>query len=541
MPPPRALIRYPQGVPLSTKAYRRVVWVVVDGLGFEHCRRSLDGAGAEALSALAAIAREGILGPIAPSSPVCQTPPALLSLFCGTSPAENGVWGYRQPDYAGNVRRSVSGFSVTPRGAPPVWHDVDAAGGGVTLLNVAFRRDRVWAGGLARVDLAFDGFRLAARPVQERLGRAVSLIHVCGLELSARPRGRGVEIRKGSRTLGILSEGEGRSIRLTRGTSAFFQLLPGRILYACPYTPAGIRCSHPGFAEEISARGLDRFADMNVFRTARRLSEKREPSPDAEMLTAEASFAAMADLLCLSVERLPSRLFVGYFPLIDYLNHASMDLLEDEPQGRASRVMMRCMGLVDSLVNRLMKAADPDTLLVLSSDHGAAPYRRMFYLNEALAEAGLVRRGKGGYLLSESPVYYHHADCGQVIFNGRAARGRGLSRAGASAAVHRVLQNAASAHGVKIGTLEPSPGDPYLLFLHPEGDAYFTGRAPGRPGLLLSRSRRGGEHLSPHIPTPWINAVLGMWSPRPGFRGSLSAPQANSGMKRLILDCLGIG
>lgn len=525
---------------MSTKPYRRIVWVVVDGLGFEHCRRSLDGAGTEALPALAQMAREGTLGPIAPSFPVCQTPPALLSLFCGTSPAENGVWGYRQPDYSGDIRKSVSGFSVAPRGAPPVWHDVDAAGGGVTLLNVAFRRDGVWAGRLRHADLAYDGFRLSAHPVQAPVGRSGSRLALCGLELSVRPRGRGMEIRKGSRTLGVLFEGEMKTIRVTRGTSAFFQLLPGRILYACPYTQAVVRCSHPGFAGEIAARGLDRFADMNVFRTARRLSEKNALSLDAEMLTAEASFAPMSELLCLAVERLPSRLFVGYFPLIDYLNHASMDLLEDEPQGRASRVLMRCMGLVDSLVQRLMKAADPDTLLVLSSDHGAAPYRQMLFLNEALAEAGLVRRGLGGYLLARSPVYYHPADCGQVIFNEQAARSRGMDKAGAAAAVRRVLQNAASAHGVKIASLEPSPGDPFLLFLHPEGDANFTGRPPGRPGHVLSRSRRGGEHLSPHVSTPWINAVLGLWSPRPGFKGSLSAPQANGGMKRLLLDCLGI-
>ena len=60
----------------------------LDGMGHEHARRALETGRFPSLSRLA---HEGYLGPSRPSSPVCQTPPALLALFTGAEPRQAGL------------------------------------------------------------------------------------------------------------------------------------------------------------------------------------------------------------------------------------------------------------------------------------------------------------------------------------------------------------------------------------------------------------------------------------------------------------------
>jgi hypothetical protein len=525
---------------LSTKPFRRVIWIVFDGLGYEHVSRCLD---VNELPAFSRIASNGHLGPSKPSAPVCQTPPALLSLFCGTQPSENGVWGYRQPDFAGDPVRTVSGFSVIPRGDPPIWQAVDAAGGGSTVLNAAFRNDSVWMGKLTRLDLAYDGYRLWLPPKVVRLVSSLSRVSFRGLDLTLES-GRGKTIvRKGSRALARLAAGEGALLDLTRGTSAFIQSIDDGLTVFHPLSIAAIRSSRPGVDRSLALLGLDRFLDTGFFNVLRREAgrEGARISLDAEMLSVELGFRRESDLLLWAVENLSSRIFVGYFSLVDYLNHAYMDRLEDEwPSGRAAELLGRCMALVDSLMGRLMALAGEDTLLAVSSDHGSVAYRKMLYVNEIFAGAGLVRRAGGGYQLSRSLAYYHPSDCGQVLVNAKIAKSRGIDTRGITAILRRTLREAERIHGARISVVEGAPGSPYLLFLYPEGDTYFTGQAPKREGVAVSDGRKGGHHLSPFSPTPWIDAVLGLWSKRPDFRAGERAPSENRTMKRHLLDCLGI-
>ena len=80
--------------------------------------------------------------------------------------------------------------------------------------------------------------------------------------------------------------------------------------------------------------------------------------------------------------------------------------------------------------------------------------------------------------------------------------------------------------------------DPYLAFLYPLSDGYFTGHAPGR-GRPVLRKASGGHHLSPLSPTPWIQAMLGLWSPRTRAlaREVPPIPTANTGVKGFLLGC----
>jgi hypothetical protein len=92
--------------------------------------------------------------------------------------------------------------------------------------------------------------------------------------------------------------------------------------------------------------------------------------------------------------------------------------------------------------------------------------------------------------------------------------------------------------GARIAAREAGPGDPFLQLLYPEADTYLTGDppSPGKPALNPRRS--GGHHLGPLTPNPWIDALLGLWSARPGSRPFADAPRRNVEVKEYLLGRL---
>jgi predicted AlkP superfamily phosphohydrolase/phosphomutase len=86
---------------------RRIVWMILDGAGYEITSRCIQ---AGACPRLSTIQEQGYLGSSRPPEPNCETPPALRALFSGCEPRESAVWGYRMPDYRGKLERTVSGF-----------------------------------------------------------------------------------------------------------------------------------------------------------------------------------------------------------------------------------------------------------------------------------------------------------------------------------------------------------------------------------------------------------------------------------------------
>jgi hypothetical protein len=284
---------------------------------------------------------------------------------------------------------------------------------------------------------------------------------------------------------------------------------------------------------------------MNAFKSGRRLREggPKVPPLEDELAPCGESIRRKADLMLWAVANLPSRLFICYVPLIDEYNHAYMDLLEGAWAGRgdpaAGEVLSGCVGLVDGFLERLMEAAGEDTLLVISSDHGSMPVRRKVLLNEVLADAGLVVRAPGGYRLGRSLAYYHPSDCGQVLLNPAEARRRAVDAPAVRRRVVHALERANRALGCDIAWVEGRAEDPYLLFLYPRSDTTFTGDPPRRPGDPLLLRKRGGHHLSPLSPSPWMAAVFAAWTRR--RQASLPAvPDANAGVKDFVLACLGV-
>ena len=516
---------------MSTEGFRRVLWVVLDGLGFEHARRALETGKCPALTT---IAREGYLGPAMPAQPVCQTPPALLALFTGTQPARNGVWGYYMPDPS-RLERSISGFHGDLTGTRTIWQELEDRGLGYSLMNVAFRNDPLWRGPGEHLVFGFDGYRLWMRPSLHRLAKGPQRFVHRGIRLRAVSSGGSLAVRKGSALSFRLQPGEGRVVDLTPGTRSFAHLIEPGLLLLNPLNPVVSR------GTTMVQPPIDGFLEMSAFHLARRANAARPAEAripiSSEILPAEVSFTRKARLMLAEAGNQAARLVVGYFPVIDDFNHAYFDLFESEwPEGRSSGLFSACARMVDDLLGGLMSGMNDETLLVVSSDHGAMAQRSIIHLNELFAEAGLVRKGPHGYDFRTSTLWYHPSDCGQVVTTAP-RRGAGLLPA-----LKRVIDRANSGLGAGIGILEGTADTPYVAFLYPQGDTYFTGRAPRRGGPVLSRTRSGGHHLSPLSPTPWIQAVLGLWSRRGGdARGQRRAPPMdNTAMKGFIMETLGL-
>jgi Type I phosphodiesterase / nucleotide pyrophosphatase len=524
---------------VSTQRYSRVLWVVLDGMGFEHVRLAL---GHGRHPALSRIDREGIFLPMRPASPVCQTPPALLALFTGTQPVENGVWGYSMP-HPDRLESAVSGFFSDVGNTRPIWRELEERGAGYSLMNVAFRSDPVWREPSENLAFGYDGFRLWRKPSLYRLSGGTDEISLNGIRLRARWSKGLVRLTKGASLRVELAAGEGRIVDLTRGRKVFVHLLEPKTLLLNPVNDVVCRGSNRESAE--GGNRCDGFLEMSTFRLARRLNGSRPERPplsvEAEIFANRVSFRRSADLMVSEADDRAARLVVGYFPAIDDFNHAYFDLLEGsahsgEQADRTSALFHGCMDMVDGLLGRLMQGMEGDTLLVVSSDHGAMAFRSMLHLNEILADAGLVRRRPGGYDYGRSLAWYHPSDCGQVVTRETSRRAALLRRV-------KLVLDAANAHlGADIGVLDEATGSPFLAFLYPKGDTYFTGRPPRRNGPALDKKRNGGQHLSPLSPTPWIQSALGLWSPRGGGVGDHLpfTPRENIEMKRFLMEMLGL-
>ena len=342
-------------------------------------------------------------------------------------------------------------------------------------------------------------------------------------------------MRKGSAVRFRLKPGEGRVVDLTPGTRSFAHLIEPGLLLLNP-------------VNQVVSRGstavqppIDGFLEMSAFHLARRVNVSRPPEAripiSSEILPAEVSFTRKARLMLAEAANKAARLVVGYFPVIDDFNHAYFDLFESEwPQGRSSELFLACARMVDDLLGSLMSGMDDDALLIVSSDHGAMAHRSVIHLNELFAEAGLVRRAAHGYDFRASALWYHPSDCGQAVTMDSFQGARLLP------SLRRVIDKANSELGAGIGVLEGAADTPYVAFLYPQGDTYFTGRPPHRAGTIRNKTRSGGHHLSPLSPTPWIQAVLGLWSRRSGgAQGWLQAPPTdNASVKRFIMETMGI-
>ena len=510
---------------------RKIVWLILDAAGYEITTRCIQ---AGVCPSLSTIQTEGFLASSRPPYPNCETPPALRALFSGSEPAESGIWGYQMPDYEGKPERAVSGFGVRISGAPAIWEELERRDRSYTLFNAAFRKDPVWEKSYAGFDLLLDGYRnYLPDSSWIRIGSGQERLKFGGATLRVESEDDQVQLHRGGRSIASLAPGEIQSVRLSRNVSAL-SYSTGKTLFLSSSSRPHVRLSKNlhGRSEPIVPESI---YHGSLFRFSRNIEEL---SIDEEMRLSEYVTSQMGELALSVVRELSSTLTVLYFSLIDELCHVYLDQIEGTwPEGRAAELLRRCYGLLDSYIGKMMDCLDENTLLVLSSDHGQAPYRRALHLNDLLAQEGLVHKRKKGYALRRSVAYYHPANCGQVVMNPQQARKAGLSREQIGERILRCVEQANSSLGAEISYLWGGENDPYLLFLYPRADTHLTGRYDPEAGVL-DAGLRGGQHLSPLCPTPWIQAMLGLWSPAGLLFNRQSIPDRNTGMKTFLLRYL---
>jgi hypothetical protein len=529
---------------------KKIVWLVLDAAGYEITTRCIRSGVCPALSA---IEEQGYLGPSRPPEPNCETPPALRALFSGSPPAESGIWGYQMPDYRGRLERSVSGFGVSIGGETPIWEELERRGRSYTLLNAAFRRDPVWGRGSSGYDLILDSYR-NHRPDSNWIGLDArgERFAIDGAALGIEAGEDHVRVCRGSRLLASLAPGEIRPLRLSRKASAV-GYSNGRCLFLSTSSRPHLRISRQ-LRSEAAQLIPATIHHGSLFRHSRR---EGGLSIDEEMRLSEYVTAQMGELALTCLRKLSSDLTILYFSLIDELGHVYLDQIEALwPEGRAAELLRRCYRLLDSYIAKIMDSLGrtslgrtspgESTLLVLSSDHGQAPFRRVLHINDLLVEAGLVRTSSGGakggktnegYDLSRSVAYYHPANCGQVVVNPRQAKKAGLTRQQIGERVLGCLARANDSFGSEIAHLWGDENDPFLLFLYPRSDTHLSGRY--RAGAdVVDTDLMGGQHLSPLCPTPWMQAMLAFWSPTglPFDKGAV--PDRNTRVKEFLLGYL---
>lgn len=96
-------------------------------------------------------------------------------------------------------------------------------------------------------------------------------------------------------------------------------------------------------------------------------------------------------------------LFFFYLSTPDILSHMYWNTIDPEHPGFTpersegySRAILSAYLEADQFVGRALEQADQDTLLLVVSDHGFAPYYRSFNLNGWLKEQGYLRQSRAG-------------------------------------------------------------------------------------------------------------------------------------------------
>jgi hypothetical protein len=119
-----------------------------------------------------------------------------------------------------------------------------------------------------------------------------------------------------------------------------------------------------------------------------------------------------------------------------------------------------------------------------------------------------------------------------VLCRANAPRGTTLAR------LLSALERVKASHGIDIQHLTDGISSSYLAFLYPMDDTGLTGSPPRRGMSLLNTKKQGGHHLSPLTPTPWIQATLGLWTPRRPAAFPAAVPRANRDVSRFLLGLL---
>lgn len=422
------------------------------------------------LPALARLRDAGAYARLATTYPA-QTPVAWSTFATGVNPGVHGIFDFLRrdpqtylPDLALNRYDQKNTFvppkAVNLRRGTPIWELLAAAGipstvlrcpctyppdqvqgrllagmgvpdlrGGLGTPTYFTTRDGIVPGDSERVTrVTVDGGRVRTQLVGPRLPRGgdaaidVTVDLVAGGRAVVRVGAQAVELRAGEWGPWIKVKFKLGLLQSVAGAVRFFlpALDDGFALYASPvnFTPDAppFPISAPGdYAGELEDRiGTYYTAGMAEDHTGLMNGRIDESAFLAQCEIVMREREAMLDL---ELARLDRGLLFCLFDTPDRLQHLFWRFLEPGHPANASGYDPGFQGAIaehyrrlDTIVGRVLAAADPETLVIVLSDHGCTSFRRGVHLNGWLHQQGLLTLKNGAQPGPDTGEFFREVD-----------------------------------------------------------------------------------------------------------------------------------
>jgi hypothetical protein len=488
-----------------------VFWVVWDGAP-EWLVRWLTSEGD--LPVLRSLRATGVHLGLPPTTPNCQTPTGLATLFTGTGPPQHGVTGFWVPGGPDGLKGQRRAFDPGVLRRPPVWATDRQLR--ATFLHAP------WV-------FAADGSVPAAASVAvDAYNQRVSREDLRRLE-----PGQEVIWRRGSGTFRLHRSHDGYAVGLpgqppnpvgtgwTAVGAEWFRVVGDAVI-----SSARFEQRVTGHDSRLVARMRDALAAAGPFAgetlgSLYRAGALGTPCTAGGDGAAEARLLDGVDLvlrpLTAAVRTLASDpglaaldLVVAYLPLSDDIGHELLAAaVSGEPAHRpATEVLRATYHRLDELLGQLLERAAPADTAVVCSDHGMIPVEVTCYVNDVLVRAGLAEPAASlddGADIACSRVWYHLVNNGLMLANHRSLPGGFLDDAAASGALaagmaalrklrtpsgRGVVTGFIDDHGRPVTETDPGSWQAYIQFA--EGCLPWPDCTPGN--LVFGPPLRSGAH-----------------------------------------------
>lgn len=262
-----------------------------------------------------------------------------------------------------------------------------------------------------------------------------------------------------------------------------------------PTDPALPITTPAGFASEL-ARAIGPFYTQGMPYDTKALSNGILDDGDF-LQQAHLVFAEQLKMLEYTLKRFKAGLLFFYFGRVDQLAHMYWRTMDSkspgyDPDSRYTQVIEQTYRDMDAVLAKVRQHLDPDTTLLVMSDHGFAPFYRSFNLNSWLQREGYIVL-KDEDKLEESPFFekvrWSRTRAYAVGFNGLYINLQGRERFGIvrpGAQRQAVMQEIAAK---LLALRDPETGQRAIYKVYRAEDIY-SGAALGQaPDLLIGYNR----------------------------------------------------
>jgi len=528
---------------------QRVIWHVWDAAAHWAVHRLL---GEGELPALRSLVERGTLTRAEPSWPNAQTPAALATLFTGLDPADHGVTGFKAPDLAAGILGWRRGFAAETLGAAPIWEQLDRCADAI-LVHVP------WAlRGRGDADGSSPRFAIDGYSNRRRRGAAI-VLDGAPVDPEALPLGSTRVRQSAAGLVAVESAGGSRmQLGLDWGWRAWTPAegpptLVGAVQRPVDGVPMLLQLgawetrTQPGTAASAAVGRVAPFVGEGLGRFYRRgdfgptLRDGGGGGAERILLsTVEQTARYFTTVSEVALDRLePGSLTIVYQPCVDELGHELSGLCDPtspvfDPalEGAAWRALRAGYRWADAHLATLLRHADEETLVVVSSDHGMAGISHDVHANAILERAGLLAFGRDGAIdPSATQVGLSSAGDGSIWVNSVDRPGGWVPRSRAEETLYRAERALKAVR--ETGSGRPVVGEVLRRRdgLRPElGDAYLTlapgfhlASGPAPAAGPVAATRKCGGHLTntgepslagifaaagPGLPEPWMEGTM---------------------------------